>query len=235
MLVIAHGNPADARTIIPPLKIHMNSTMKNTLLTLASVAALTGAANAQTAQTVNWSDLINQDGTSRGNFDIGDGTLIKAFVTGAGFHSFYAPSQNGNFKILPDGSASVKFRVVNGYVDVSGLFGNLDNNDGNINTPPAEWMVFSPGVTINPGTNTAVNGLKVTGTADGSGVNDDGHGSYSYSHVNSFQINLHNRNPNSSSTGQQFLGALTVTTVPEPSSALLLGLGSTALLLRRKK
>ncbi len=215
--------------------------MKKTILALASVATLAGAANAQTYNI----DLAQA--LSGGHDVIGDGSLIASIVatqtsnpTGMGsqgsvdpnFANYLVSTDGGRFDFALSYSGSRSADVLETKIEFYGQAPDRDNNGYG-----DEFVsLFRGGVW-----NLTANGVQhstIPGIAWGS-VNNSTIGEAVWTSGSDKRWVMHNQVSSASGydvASQGFANAtVSVTPVPEPSSAALLGLGGLALILRRKK
>ncbi len=238
---------------------HMNNTMKNTIITLASVAALTGAANAQTwfdfsgAVTSQIQSASGQDfslmGATVNVKHTGGGIPIEGIDSGFDGFGVYVPvgdpqtdlrhGYSGNRGGSP-GDATYTLTFSNLPADLAKIT-LLDNQV----TAPGEtmtyvtdgtaWVTESDG-TSGPGAGTVAYVTSGEGTTSLSLTGGPRPGlsmGYAMSTTGASVITWSLSEANT----QGGAGVLKVgfTTVPEPSSTALLGLGALGLLVRRKR
>ncbi len=237
-------------------------TMKNTIITLASVATLSGSAY---AQTVDWNVNSYSAGISKGDIllggaDIGDFTLQIDNLSSATTSTAIGGSDlHGRFRGPSSGSASADYTLgitLDPTYTVSGLVMNSVGTTFDLANPIYKSISFNgaPNATISDGTtlsgldyfNGLANGdLISSGDTLTSNIGANSTVGWVNGTTDQWAVNFgagttkvgftYITDGNVNTSNEEVIFDLNVTPVPEPSSTALLGLGALGLLVRRKR
>ncbi len=217
----------------------IDNTMKNTIITLASIVAFAGASNGQTS--VSFNNLLNSSGLSSGAYTY-DGSKTVTFTPGSAIdHNF----GNSITDELAGNSTETFTFVFSAPTDVSLDFGNIKTWTGNgtpgiVDSPYDGREVFNafnvaPSSVTLAGTHQFTNGELSSNVATDAAPTPD----YEYSTLKwtgitslTFNAQLENTSPQDFSIRNL---SLSPASVPEPSSTALLGLGALGFIARRKR
>ena len=215
--------------------------MKNTLIALAASAVALGSVNAQTASftvdsafsvgdtSVQWS-VLGTDGVS-------SGTLTATTNISGGFQQASDGSNDIATVLTFERPGNISYSYSGAAIDASSIQGIINSLAGNINNSaftsgtvesnPGSFVNSSTGATLTSGTN--LSGVEIT-DLDNSGsliIGSDFGFSVDYTGVSDTDSNLV-----ITSTSFNLSDA---SSIPEPSSTLLLGLSALGLIARRKR
>ena len=213
--------------------------MKKTLITLTSVVALTGAANAQTTSLITW-DTISQP--TSGNYvatgsiagDSGiytasfnaysngatiSGTNISGTMGPNGIGGTVTPQNPSSWTVSYAGPNTVVFNAIDGKLfSWDGYTHEINNLNSTVTGATGDWSALAGGA---EGANAGIN----VGYEDGQ---------IQFNDVSTLTFDVIAGGAFSSGILEMGIQA-TTTSVPEPSSTALLGLGALGLIMRRKK